>query len=155
MNATVAGLAGLIFGLGLLLAGMADPSKVLGFLDVAGNWDPSLAFVMGGAIATAAPAFAWARRRKQAWLGQPMQLPPKGPITGRLVLGSIAFGVGWGLAGICPGPGLVLLGRGAEPGMLFVAAMLAGMGAFAAWERWHSRPAAGPSAASTGRDQAA
>jgi len=122
--------AGLVFGLGLLLSGMADPAKVLGFLDLAGAWDPSLAFVMAGAIAVAAPAFALARRRAKALLGGPMQLPTATAIDRRLVLGSLTFGVGWGLAGFCPGPALVALGLGAPQAVVFVAAMLAGMGLF-------------------------
>jgi uncharacterized membrane protein YedE/YeeE len=128
-------LAGLVFGLGLILAGMADPAKVLGFLDLAGPWDPSLAFVMGGAIAVAGIGYAWGRRRELSWLGLPMQLQRMSGIEPRLVLGSLLFGVGWGLAGICPGPSLVLLGTGAWQGLVFAAAMLAGMGLYELWRR--------------------
>ena len=130
-----AGCAGLLFGLGLLLAGMADPAKVLAFLDLAGHWDPSLALVMVGAIAAAWPAFALARRRERAWLGGSMQLPAARRVDRSLVLGSLIFGAGWGLAGICPGPALVLAGSGAGGGLLFVAAMLAGMALQGRWTR--------------------
>lgn len=120
-------LSGLIFGLGLILAGMANPQKVLAFLDISGAWDPSLALVMGGAIAIAFPAFALAAKRNRSLLGQPINLPASRVIDKRLVLGSVAFGIGWGMAGICPGPALVLLGAGNIEGMVFVGAMLSGM----------------------------
>lgn len=135
MNVLFALLSGLIFGLGLILAGMANPAKVLGFLDLAGLWDPSLALVMGGGIAIGSVAFALAKRRTQSLLGLPMQLPTSRQLDRRLLGGSIAFGIGWGLAGICPGPALVLLGSGSYQGMVFVVAMLAGMGAFEILER--------------------
>lgn len=122
--------AGLIFGLGLLLAGMANPAKVLAFLDLAGEWDPSLVLVMAGAIAIGLAAFAIARKRNLSFLGLSMHVSASRVIDKRLVLGSLAFGVGWGLAGICPGPALVLLGTGNLKGMVFVAAMLMGMGIF-------------------------
>lgn len=128
-------LAGLIFGLGLILAGMADPAKVLAFLDITGAWDPSLALVMGGAIAVGSVAFAVAGRRNRSYLGLPMHLPTARVIDKRLVLGSLAFGIGWGMAGICPGPALVLLGTGSSKGIVFVAAMLLGMGIFEILER--------------------
>ncbi|MDB5798863.1 MAG: YeeE/YedE family protein [Paucimonas sp.] len=118
---------GLVFGLGLILAGMANPAKVLAFLDLAGAWDPSLAFVMGGAIAIGAVAFFFAKRRTQSLLGLAMQLPSSRQIDWRLAGGSAAFGIGWGLAGICPGPALVLVGAGIWKGAVFVLAMLAGM----------------------------
>jgi uncharacterized protein len=127
--------AGLVFGLGLIVSGMADPAKVIGFLDLAGAWDPSLALVMGGAIAVALPAFTLARRRERSLLGAPMQLPTTTVIDRRLVLGSLAFGVGWGLAGFCPGPALVSLGMLRWEALLFVLAMLAGMGLFEWIER--------------------
>lgn len=126
---------GLMFGLGLILAGMANPKKVLGFLDLAGAWDPSLALVMGAAIAVGLPSFALAGRCRQALLGEPMRLPTRRDIDKRLVLGSLGFGVGWGLAGFCPGPALVVLGAGSVKGAVFVAAMLAGMALFTLLER--------------------
>lgn len=135
MNALFSLLAGLVFGFGLILAGMANPAKVLGFLDLAGLWDPSLALVMGGAIAVGTLAFTVAKQRTLSLLGLPMQLPKNRQIDRRLIGGSILFGVGWGLAGICPGPALVLVGSGEMQGLLFVVAMLVGMGAFEVLER--------------------
>jgi uncharacterized membrane protein YedE/YeeE len=128
-------LAGLVFGLGLIVSGMADPAKVLGFLDLGGAWDPSLAFVMAGAIAVGAVAFAVARQRTVSFLGAAMQLPTSRDIDGRLVIGSVVFGIGWGVAGFCPGPGLVALGMGEAKALVFVLAMLVGMGAFELLER--------------------
>lgn len=127
--------AGLLFGLGLLLSGMANPAKVIGFLDLAGAWDPSLALVMVGAIATAVLPFTWAKGRSRSLLGAPMQLPNKRELDGRLIGGSLVFGVGWGLAGICPGPALAVLLTGHWQILLFVLAMLAGMLLFSALER--------------------
>ena len=135
MRIATALLAGLVFGLGLLLSGMADPAKVLGFLDLAGAWDPSLMFVMGGAIGVGAVAFALARRRRRSLLGEPMQLPTKTSIDRRLIIGALLFGAGWGLAGFCPGPAVVALGVGETKAVVFVLAMLAGMGLFEAFER--------------------
>lgn len=123
-------LSGLTFGLGLILSGMANPAKVLGFLDLAGLWNPSLAFVMGGAIGVGVIAFAIAHKRSTSLLGLPMQLPTSREIDKRLIFGGLAFGIGWGLAGICPGPALVLLGTGSVKGLVFVIAMLVGMGIF-------------------------
>ncbi|QKV54230.1 DUF6691 family protein [Comamonas antarctica] len=128
-------LAGLVFGLGLLMSGMANPAKVLGFLDLAGHWDPSLAFVMGGAIAVGVVAFALAGRRTASLLGAEMRLPSARHVDRRLVAGSVLFGIGWGIAGFCPGPGLVSLGMGEVKALVFVAAMLAGMGVFELFER--------------------
>jgi uncharacterized membrane protein YedE/YeeE len=148
MNILFAFAAGLVFGLGLIIAGMANPAKVLGFLDLAGNWDPSLAFVMGGAIAVGAIAFAFAKRRSMSLLGLPMQLPSARHIDRRLVGGNLLFGIGWGLAGICPGPALVLLGAGVSKGLVFVLAMLAGMAVFELLEylkRSRTLPAHAPS----------
>ena len=127
--------SGLVFGLGLILSGMANPAKVLGFLDLAGPWDPSLAMVMAGAISVAAPAFFWARKRRVSLLDAPMQLPTATRLDRRLVLGSLLFGAGWGVAGFCPGPGLVALGMGVPQAFVFVLAMLAGMLLFEAIER--------------------
>jgi uncharacterized protein len=127
--------AGLVFGLGLIVSGMSDPAKVLGFLDLAGPWDPSLAFVMAGAIAVGVFAFAFARRRTRSLLGLELKLPTGGNPDFRLVAGSALFGVGWGIAGFCPGPALVALGMGQPQAVLFVAAMVAGMGIFEFFER--------------------
>jgi len=135
MRFATAFFAGLVFGLGLLLSGMADPAKVLGFLDLAGAWDPSLMFVMGGAVGVGAVAFAFARRRRQSLLGEPMQLPTKTSVDRRLIVGALLFGAGWGLAGFCPGPAIVALGVGETKAAVFVFAMLAGMGLFEAFER--------------------
>ena len=135
MSAVTALLAGLLFGIGLMVSGMANPAKVLGFLDLAGSWDPSLAFVMVGAIAIGTIAFLIARRRKRSLLGLPMQLPASTTVTLRLVLGSAAFGVGWGIAGFCPGPALVALGAGYPKAVGFVGAMVAGMAVFEIVER--------------------
>jgi len=128
-------LAGLVFGLGLILSGMSDPAKVLGFLDLAGPWDPSLALVMVGAIAVGLVAFAIARRRGTTLLGLSLKLPTARHIDRRLVGGSLLFGAGWGLAGFCPGPALVALGMGELKAVVFVAAMLVGMGVFELFER--------------------
>ena len=136
MNILLSLLAGLVFGLGLIISGMANPAKVLGFLDIAGAWDPSLAFVMGGGIGVGIVAFSLAKKRTLSLLGLPMQMPTARQLDARLIGGSMLFGVGWGLAGICPGPALVLLGAGVPQGLLFVAAMLAGMGLFEVLERF-------------------
>ena len=140
MNGLAAFAAGLVFGIGLIVSGMTDPAKVIGFLDIAGNWDPSLAFVMAGAIAVGFFAFALARRRATAFLGGAMRLPQRRDIDLRLVLGSVIFGIGWGLAGFCPGPALVSFASGEAKAALFVAAMLGGMGIYTAAERLLSRP---------------
>jgi uncharacterized membrane protein YedE/YeeE len=135
MRSLTAFVAGLLFGIGLIVSGMSSPAKVLGFLDLAGRWDPSLAFVMMGAIGVGSLVFFFAKRRGSSYLGLPMQLPVSKTITPRLVLGSAAFGVGWGLAGYCPGPALVALGLGYSKAVGFVAAMLVGMAVFEALER--------------------
>lgn len=127
--------AGLLFGLGLQLSGMANPAKVIGFLDVAGAWDPSLALVMVGAIATALVPFTWAKRRERSLLDAPMRLPSKRELDGRLIGGSLVFGIGWGVAGICPGPAIAVLLSGHWQVVLFVLAMLGGMLLFSALER--------------------
>lgn len=128
-------LLGLLFGLGLLLAGMTNPAKVLAFLDLAGAWDPSLALVMGGGIAVGLGAFAIAKRRQRSLLGGALFLPTASAIDRRLLIGSALFGVGWGLAGFCPGPALVSLGLGDARVLVFVAAMLGGMAVFELLER--------------------
>ena len=132
--------AGLVFGLGLILSGMTDPGKVIGFLDVAGKWDPSLALVMGGAVLVGFFAFAAAGRRARSFLGGAMHLPQRRDIDRRLIAGSVVFGIGWGLAGFCPGPALVSFGSGEEKAAVFVAAMLIGMLIYAALERLVHEP---------------
>ncbi len=129
-------LAGLVFGLGLIVSGMANPAKVLGFLDLGGAWDPSLAFVMGGAIGVGIVVFILARNRRRSLLGAPMQFPASTVLTKRLFFGSMAFGVGWGLAGFCPGPALVSAAAGYTKAWIFVAALLAGMAIFTILERF-------------------
>lgn len=126
--------AGLIFGLGLLLGGMANPAKVLAFLDVAGAWDPSLALVMGGAILVAVIPQNWARNNSRSLLKTPMQLPQNKKLDARLVGGSLLFGAGWGIAGICPGPSVALLFTGRWQALIFFFAMLAGMRLFSMLE---------------------
>ncbi|HEX7911215.1 MAG TPA: YeeE/YedE family protein [Paraburkholderia sp.] len=127
--------AGLIFGIGLIISGMADPAKVLGFLDLAGSWNPSLAFVMAGAVGVGSVGFAIARRLDRSLSGAPMRLPTATRIDRRLLVGSAVFGAGWGLAGLCPGPALVNVGSGEPDAVLFVIAMLVGMAIFAVIER--------------------
>ncbi|CAL61098.1 conserved hypothetical protein; putative transporter component domain [Herminiimonas arsenicoxydans] len=127
--------AGLVFGLGLIVSGMANPSKVLGFLDLAGNWDPSLAFVMGGALLVGSLAFPFANKWQRSLLGEAIHLPTATKIDRRLVLGGLTFGVGWGLAGYCPGPALVSLAQGGAKPLLFFVAMIAGMLVFELLER--------------------
>jgi len=141
MQLLMALFAGLVFGLGLIVSGMTDPSKVTGFLDLAGAWDPSLAFVMGGAIGVGLIAFRFARTRSQAMLGGPMQLPAARQIDRRLVLGGLTFGVGWGLAGYCPGPALASLSTGGSKPLIFTVAMLVGMAIFEIQDRLSQSPA--------------
>ena len=126
---------GLLFGTGLIVSGMANPAKVIGFLDLAGAWDPSLAFVMGGAILVGVGAFAIARKRTTNLLGGAMHLPTTRDIDRRLVGGSLLFGVGWGLAGFCPAPALVSFAAGHGKAGVFVIAMLVGMAIFEFLER--------------------
>ena len=135
MSALVAFIAGLAFGVGLLLSGMGNPAKVQNFLDFFGTWDPSLAFVMIGAIAVAFVAFMFAKRRKTALLGEPMQLPTSSAIDARLLIGSAMFGIGWGLAGFCPGPALMNLLTMHSEVVIFVAAMIVGMLLEQTWAR--------------------
>ena len=135
MQAFVALLAGLLFGVGLILSGMSNPSKVLGFLDLAGKWDPSLAFVMGGAILVGAVAFRFGAGRTTSLLGEPMRVPTLRTIDRRLVVGSLTFGVGWGLGGFCPGPALASVLSGSMKPVLFVIAMVAGMVLFELLEK--------------------
>jgi uncharacterized membrane protein YedE/YeeE len=138
-------LTGLVFGLGLIVSGMANPAKVLGFLDVGGAWDPSLALVMAGAIAVGFVAFRFMKNRTLSLMGAEMKLPTASRIDQRLVMGGALFGIGWGIAGFCPGPGLVALGMGEPKALVFVAAMLIGMIVFELLEL--RRPAMTPRAA--------
>lgn len=123
----VAGLVGLIFGFGLVISGMSNPAKVIGFLDIADPWDPSLMFVMGGAIAVGVPGFYWAKKQNKSLLGMPMNLPSNTTIDRKLIVGSVLFGAGWGIGGFCPGPALVAASSLAGDALIFVAAMAAGM----------------------------
>ena len=154
MRQTIAALAtGLLFGMGLTLSRMVDPAKVLGFLDIAGNWDPSLALVLAGATGTAAIGFRIVLGRRSAPLfANTFSLPTARDIDLRLVIGAAIFGVGWGLVGLCPGPALADLGLAFQPVAIFVAAMLAGMAAFELMGRvWPKTGAPISSATSTGR----
>lgn len=141
MNALFAFAAGLVFGVGLIVSGMTDPGKVIAFLDIAGTWDPSLGFVMAGAIFIGFFAFRIAGKRSRSFLRGAMHLPTRRDIDARLVLGSALFGIGWGMAGVCPGPALVLFASGIEQAAIFVAAMLGGMVIYTALERLAERPA--------------
>lgn len=122
--------AGIVFGLGIILSGMVNPAIVLAFLDITGDWDSSLLWVMAGAVAMSSVAFALAKKRKRSYLGSSMQIPTAAKIDSRLLLGSLLFGVGWGIAGICPGPALVLTGTGSIDAWVFLIAMLMGMGIY-------------------------
>lgn len=135
MQVVMAFIVGLVFGIGLMISGMTDPAKVQGFLDLAGKWDPSLAFVMGGAILVGLVAFPVAAGRDRSLLGDVMHLPTATRIDRRLVLGGLAFGAGWGLAGFCPGPALASLASGSVKALIFTVAMLVGMGIFEVIER--------------------
>lgn len=139
MQTFIALIVGQLFGIGLIISGMTDPSKVIGFLDLAGAWDPSLAFVMGGAIAVGFVAFRIAGRRARSLLGTEMRLPTSSRIDRRLILGGLVFGAGWGLAGYCPGPALASLATGASQPLVFTLAMVAGMGIFEFLERAKAR----------------
>lgn len=127
-------LSGLIFGLGLIISGMTDPAKVLGFLDLAGLWDPSLGLVMAGAIGVSFFGFRHAKQRHTSYCDTPIHLPTGNKLDRRLVAGSVIFGAGWGIAGICPGPALVMLGTGMAEALIFATAMLTGMWLFRLWQ---------------------
>lgn len=127
MRAVVALVCGVVFGAGLAIAGMTNPAKVLAFLDLAGAWDPTLAFVMGGALAVSAVGYAIARRRPRPWLADAFAIPTLQDLDARLLGGAALFGVGWGLVGLCPGPALASLARGSADVIVFVAAMVAGV----------------------------
>lgn len=139
MVALIAFASGLVFGLGLIVSGMANPAKVLGFLDIGGAWDPSLAFVMGGGVLVTAVGFAFLRRRRASLSGEPLRWPTATRLDLRLAAGSLAFGAGWGLAGFCPGPALVAASAGVPEALIFVAAMVAGMAIFSVLEKFKSR----------------
>jgi len=128
--AVASGLAGLVFGWGLIISGMANPAKVIGFLDLSMPWDPSLMFVMGGAIALGLPGFLLAKRLKNSLMGLPMNLPTNTHVDKKLLLGAALFGAGWGIGGFCPGPAVVAAASLATDGLIFIAAMLAGMFVF-------------------------
>ena len=137
---------GLLFGLGLLVSGMADPAKVLAFLDVTGRWDPSLAFVMAGAVAVSATGYLVARRRGRPLLASRLEIPNRRDLDPRLIAGAAVFGIGWGLGGLCPGPALTLLTVAPAQAVTFVVAMVVGMRAF------RLLPAAAPKPAVQGAD---
>ena len=139
-------IAGLLFGMGLLLSGMSDPGKVLGFLDLFGTWDPSLALVMGGAILVGIFAFTVAKKRTTNFLGGALHLPKANQIDRRLVIGASLFGAGWGLAGFCPGPGLVSMFSGQPKASVFVLAMVIGMLMYEAADRFIHQPRASQAA---------
>ncbi len=126
---------GLLLGLGLIISGMTDPAKVIAFLDLAGDWNPALAFVMGGAILIGTGAFTIAKKRQRSLLGAPMHLPSATKLDKRLLIGSLVFGVGWGIAGFCPGPAIVSAAAGQPKAWIFVAAMLAGMALYSMIEQ--------------------
>ncbi len=136
---TIPFISGLIFGLGLILSGMTDPQRILAFLDVFGAWNPSMALVMGGAIAVTLPAYSWARLRGLSVAGVTVTLPDRKTITPRLLVGSALFGVGWGLSGVCPGPGILIAANGLLSGVwapvVFLLSVIAGMLLYAAWSR--------------------
>jgi uncharacterized membrane protein YedE/YeeE len=127
MNAVLALLSGLVFGLGLIVSGMTDPAKVKGFLDLFGAWNPSLGLVMAGAIAVTVIALALARRRSRSWSGEPIDLPTSTVIDRRLVAGGVLFGIGWGIGGFCPGPAVVTMSSGLGAAWICGLAMLVGM----------------------------
>lgn len=136
MHIFTALIVGLIFGIGLIVSGMTDPAKVQGFLDVTGHWDPSLAFVLGAAVVIGVFAFRIAEARSKTWLGEPVQLPTSTNVDRRLVVGGMIFGVGWGLAGYCPGPAMASLLSGNREPLVFAIAMLVGMAIFEGFERF-------------------
>lgn len=153
MSLLTALLSGLVFGLGLVLSGMANPSKVIGFLDLFGAWDPSLMLVMASAVGVSALAVAMARRRRLTPWNKPIVLPTASDIDPGLVLGSLLFGVGWGMAGFCPGPGLVALGMAEPKAAAFVAAMLVGMGVYEWLPRGANRGQAATTMSLSGPDK--
>jgi uncharacterized membrane protein YedE/YeeE len=123
----IAALAGVMFGAGLVISGMTQPARIVGFLDPLGGWDPSLAFVMAGAVAVYAVAHAVIRRRARPWFEPRFHVPARADIDAPLIAGAAVFGIGWGLGGLCPGPGIVAAAGGSSSALVFVVAMLAGM----------------------------
>ena len=139
MKSLTALLAGLLFGIGLIVAGMTQPAVVLGFLDIFGAWNPRLLFVMGGAVLTTAIGYRWVLKRPTPWLASTFALPAARDIDRRLVAGAALFGIGWGVAGYCPGPALVSLGSGMPSVVVLVAAMAAGWWLAARWQATNQR----------------
>lgn len=135
MPIIIALVSGILFGLGLLLAGMGNPAKILAFLDITGNWDPSLLVTMAVAMVISSIAFQLVKKRKTSVLNCPLQIPTSNVIDKKLVIGSVLFGLGWGLGGICPGPAILLTGMGLTQGILFALAMIAGMAIFQLFQR--------------------
>lgn len=138
-----AGLSGVLFALGLLISGMTRPANVIGFLDFAGDWNPSLLFVMGGAVLVHAPLLAWTRRRTRPLFAPSFAIPTRRDIDPPLVLGAVLFGIGWGLYGYCPGPAWVALGSVDRSAVTFVAAMLAGMYLFSRYQAFKAARSSG------------
>lgn len=136
----VAGLSGLLFGSGLVVSGMTDPANILAFLDLAGDWNPALMIVMATAIAVTTPAFLLVKKRRQTLAGDPAEIANRAPVDRLLVGGALVFGVGWGLSGICPGPGLIIAASGLVPAVVFVGGVTAGTFAAAAWLRRRATP---------------
>lgn len=135
MRLVIAALSGGLFGAGLLISGMTDPAKVRGWLDIFGAWDPTLAFVLGGAVVPMVFVWRFAAARGRALTGAPIpQMPPQ-KLDGRLIAGAALFGLGWGFAGLCPGPAMASVGIGGAPFLIFFAAMVAGMALFGLWNR--------------------
>jgi uncharacterized membrane protein YedE/YeeE len=143
MHILTAFVAGLIFGLGLILSGMTNPAKIIGFLDIFGHWDPSLVLVMLGAITTTAISFHLIKNRQQSFLGKQINLPVNISIDRKLILGSLIFGIGWGLAGYCPGPSLVSILQGGYQPLVFVISMLIGMGIFEVFNQYSNKKGLG------------
>jgi uncharacterized membrane protein YedE/YeeE len=136
MPLAVMSAAGVVFAAGLVLGGMTQPGKVIAFLDVTGRWDPSLACVMGGALATYAVGFRLVRRRSRPVFGPRFQVPSRGDLSPRLLIGAALFGVGWAVAGFCPGPAVVAAGAGRGEALLFLPSMMIGMWLFRRWDAW-------------------
>lgn len=139
MQRITAFIAGLIFGLGLILSGMTNPAKIIGFLDIFGNWDPSLALVMLGAVIVTAISFYLIKTNQKSYFGQQIKLPTSSKIDHKLIIGSLIFGVGWGLAGYCPGPSLASVLQGGHKPLVFVISMLVGMGIFEVFNQYGNK----------------